>query len=87
MYLRNHIRALVNAKLKSAAGDIGMKISPRAKGLIRDFEEVSYKEGSSVIDKDRDAQRTHLSDALGYLVWQQFGPRRPSGEQRRPLHL
>ncbi|MCP5111098.1 MAG: hypothetical protein GY953_09705, partial [bacterium] len=79
--------ALVNAKLKSAAGDIGLRISPRAKGLIRDFEQVSYKEGSGVIDKDRDTQRTHLSDALGYLVWHQFGPRRSSGEQRRSLRL
>jgi len=24
-----------------------------------------------VIDKDRDPGRTHLSDALGYLVWQE----------------
>ncbi len=25
-----------------------------------------------MIDKDRDPKRTHLSDALGYLVWQEF---------------
>ena len=25
-----------------------------------------------MIDKERDPKRTHLSDALGYLVWQEF---------------
>ena len=32
---------------------------------------MGYKENSRVIDKDRDPTRTHLSDALGYLVWQE----------------
>ena len=27
-----------------------------------------------MIDKDRDPRRTHLSDALGYLVWQECRP-------------
>jgi len=40
--------------------------------LIKDFEQVTYKENSQVMDKDRDSRRTHLSDALGYLVWQEF---------------
>jgi hypothetical protein len=39
--------------------------------LIADFEQVSYKEDSTEIDKDRDRRRTHLSDALGYLVCQE----------------
>ena len=50
--------------------------------LIKDFEQVVYKgEAASVIDKERDRRRTHLSDALGYLVWQEFRPKRPSGRR------
>jgi len=46
-------------------------VDPKCKELIKDFEQVLYKEGSQAIDKDRDTKRTHLSDALGYLVWQE----------------
>jgi hypothetical protein len=46
-------------------------VHPRCKELIADFEQVIYKENSQVIDKERDSRRTHLSDALGYLVWQE----------------
>ena len=46
----------------------------RCKELIKDFEQVAYKEDTNLIDKDKDRQRTHLSDALGYLVWQECRP-------------
>jgi hypothetical protein len=62
---------MMNAKLESAAGERRLHVHPRCKELIRDFERVAYKEGSQVIDKDRDPRRSHLSDALGYLVWQE----------------
>ena len=62
---------LMNAKLESAAGERMLRVHPRCKELIKDFEQVTYKENSQVIDKDRDPKRTHLSDALGYLVWQE----------------
>lgn len=64
---------LMNAKLANADGKRSLTIDPRCKELIKDFEQVSYKDGSQVIDKERDPKRTHLSDALGYLMWQQFG--------------
>lgn len=76
---------VVNAKLKAASGEVQMLISPRCKELVKDFEEVSYKTGSTVLDKDKDPRRTHLSDALGYLVWQECRPRAPVGEQLRRL--
>jgi len=63
--------AAVNAKLRNAAGDIRLYVDPKCKELIADFEQVSYLEDSTQIDKDRDRRRTHLSDALGYLVWQE----------------
>lgn len=77
---------LVNARLKNAAGEVRLYVHPRCRELIRDFEEVCYKQGSGVIDKERDPRRTHVSDALGYLIWQEFGqPRGPAGEQSQPL--
>ncbi len=63
---------LMNAKLRSATGEVRMTVDPKCVDLIKDFEQVVYKENSVVIDKERDAKRTHLSDALGYLVWQEF---------------
>jgi len=44
---------------------------PKCKELIADLEQVSYLEDSTQIDKDKDRRRTHLSDALGYLIWQE----------------
>jgi hypothetical protein len=62
---------LVNSQLEAANGDKKLLIHPRCKELIKDLERVSYKENSQVIDKDKDPKRTHLSDALGYLLWQE----------------
>jgi hypothetical protein len=77
---------LVNSRLRNAAGEIQMYVNPKCRELIKDFEEVSYKAGSGVVDKERDLRRTHASDALGYLVWQEFGaPRGTVGEQKRPI--
>ncbi|HEY7387139.1 MAG TPA: terminase family protein [Bryobacteraceae bacterium] len=72
---------LTNAKLRSAAGDVEMAIHPKCKELIMDFEQVIYKEGTNSIDKGKDKNRTHLSDALGYLLWQEFPKLPPVGEQ------
>jgi hypothetical protein len=76
---------LVNAKLANAAGARTLVVDPRCKELIKDFEQVAYKEGSQVVDKERDPQRTHLSDALGYLVWQEFAARPKAGERGERL--
>ncbi len=73
--------ALMNSKLESAVGVRSLAIDPRCKELIKDFEQVTYKENSLVIDKDRDGKRTHLSDALGYLIWQECR-RRPRPAQQ-----
>ena len=62
---------LTNAKFRSAAGDIGLKIDRKCKELINDLEQVSYKADTAQIDKEKDRMRTHLSDALGYLLWQE----------------
>jgi len=77
--------ALVNSKLFSAREEAQLFVDPRCKGLIMDFEEVIFKPDSAVIDKDRDSKRTHLSDALGYLLWQEYQPKTVFGEQSRRL--
>jgi hypothetical protein len=77
--------ALVNAKLFSAGEEVHLLIHPRCRGLIADFEEVTFKPDTSVIDKERDSKRTHLSDALGYLIWQECRPQTMFGEQGRRL--
>lgn len=76
---------LMNAMLLSAGGESKLFIDPKCKGLIQDFEEITYKPDSRIIDKERDPKRTHLSDALGYLIWEECGARPSFGEQPRPL--
>ncbi len=62
---------LTNKQLLSAYGTVGMIVDPKCKELIQDFEEVCFKGDGSDIDKDKDRLRTHMSDALGYLLWQE----------------
>jgi hypothetical protein len=73
---------LTNSRLRSAAGDIGMLVDFKCKELIMDFEQVSFKADTYQIDKDRDRLRTHLSDALGYLLWQECIAVKTGGERR-----
>jgi hypothetical protein len=67
----NRINA-VNAKLKNAKGERYLFINRNCKHLIRDFEQVTYKEKSRDIDKS-DLNLTHISDALGYYIEYEFG--------------
>lgn len=63
--------AVTNAKLCNADDEIGILIHPRCKELLADLQQTSYKEGTRIADKgtpSRGIFRTHLSDALGYLV-------------------
>jgi hypothetical protein len=76
---------LMNSKLRTAAGEVQCIVDRRCKELIKDFEQVSYKADSNVIDKDKDRKRTHLSDALGYLLWQECRSLQGVGERRGRL--
>ena len=76
---------LTNAKLRTASGEIGLLVDRKCKELIKDLEQVSYKADSNQIDKERDRKRTHLSDALGYLLWQECRPLPIIGERRERL--
>ena len=76
---------LTNSKLRTVSGDSYLFVDPKCKELIKDFEQVSYKQDSTAIDKEKDRARTHMSDALGYLLWQQWRPAVRIGEGRRRL--
>jgi len=75
----------VNARLRNKLGEPRLFIHPACKELIRDLEEVTWSTDSTgaptrdLNKKDRD--RTHLSDALGYLVSHAF-PMQPSIGER-----
>ena len=77
--------ALMNSKLQAADGDVTLRVDGRCRELVADFEKVTWVEGTSEIDKTRDSRRTHLSDALGYLIWQEYQPKQRVGERSRRL--
>jgi hypothetical protein len=62
---------LMNSMLGALSGQVRLLVSKRCKELIKDFEQVGYQPNTTMIDKASDPRRTHLSDALGYLVWQE----------------
>ena len=76
---------LTNAKLRNASGNTQMFLGRTCIELIKDFEQVAYKADSTMPDKDKDRRRTHLSDALGYLLWQECRPLQQIGGRSKPL--
>ena len=74
----------VNAMLHNQAGDRRLRIDPRCMQLILDFERVHWKtdvNGNALTDIDKsDPMRSHVSDALGYMIAQEFSMRGKFGE-------
>jgi hypothetical protein len=73
--IRDRVNA-VNGVLYSSTGDIRCTVHPRCKQLIKDLERVSWKRDANknilgTFDT-KDSQLTHISDAFGYLVAQEF---------------
>jgi len=67
----------VNGMLCSHSGERRLFLDPKCKQLLKDFDQVTWKEDSNgnmtgEIDKSN-SERTHTSDALGYLVEEEFG--------------
>ncbi len=60
----------VNAKLKSAGGEISMWVHPYGcRMLIHDLERVSWKPGADfVLDSGTQKDLTHASDSIGYPI-------------------
>lgn len=78
---------LMNSTLRDAAGKRRLYVDPRCKELIKDLEQVTLLPGTMIIDKGQDPKRTHVSDALGYLLWQVVSNdhRQPAGYKTRRL--
>lgn len=53
-----------------ADGRRRLRVHPRAKHLLLALAALTYKEGTSIPDKDKGFD--HMPDALGYLIWQRF---------------
>jgi hypothetical protein len=60
----------VNALLKSAEGACRLFVHPRCVHLVKGFEGLTYKSGTSLPDKSTGLD--HVLDALGYVVHQEF---------------
>ncbi len=77
----------VNSMLQSADGTVRMYVNDiKCPELIKDFKKVKFDEDSSgnktgMLDKS-DKTRTHISDALGYMVEYNFGMRGRSGGKK-----
>lgn len=76
----------VNSKLCNAKGERTFFIDPKCKKLIESLEKHSYKENSSVPDKD--SGYDHMADAMRYYIDYVFPVRRdlPQQEARRFGH-
>ena len=81
----------VNALLRNHAGQHRLHVHPSCKQLINDFEQVCWKadpSGNPLADLDKsDPRRTHVSDAVGYLVAREFPMRAKIGERGGPALL
>src|SRR6266849_6274382 len=75
--------AAVNAMLLNYAGERRLKIDPRCQELIEDLEQVTWESdthGNLLVTVDKsNGNRTHLSDALGYMIDHAFGLRAKGG--------
>lgn len=58
------------AMLRNAEGRERIRIHPRAQALIRAWDGLTYKEGTSQPDKTLGLD--HICDAADYLLWQEF---------------
>lgn len=72
--VRDGINA-VNSKLCSATGDRTFFVDPRCRKTIESLEKHSYKEGTSIPDKDSGFD--HFSDSLRYCIDYLFPIRQP----------
>jgi len=78
----------VNARLRNQAGESRLFIGRNCTELIIDLERVSWRadpNGNSLASLDKsDPARTHVSDALGYLIASEFPMKAQMGEKSGP---
>lgn len=82
-FVRDRVNTFNNA-LCNASAERNVLIDPKCKELIKDLRQVRWKRdaaGNPAGDLDKsDAKRTHVSDALSYLVAKEFGLNPRGGE-------
>jgi PBSX family phage terminase large subunit len=75
----------VNSALHSTSKRRNVFVDPKCKELIKDFRQVKWRRdsnGNSLPDLDKSTRdRTHASDAFGYLAAKEFGMYPPAGER------
>ncbi len=80
--IKSRINAM-NALIRNAKGERRLQVAPGCRELIADLEQVAWKtdaSGNTTGDLDKsNPKRTHVSDALGYLVEKEFGLREYGG--------
>jgi hypothetical protein len=63
------------AMLRDANGRSRIRVHPRAHALLRSWDGLTYKEGTSIPDKSLKVEGVgldHMADAADYLLWQEF---------------
>jgi len=80
----------MNNALCSASKERNIMIDPKCRELIKDLRQVRWKRDSAgnpvgSLDKS-DSRRTHVSDALSYLVANEFGLYGKFGEMRGMIY-
>ncbi len=82
--VKDRVNAM-NGMLRNAYGERRLFVDPSCKELTADLEQVVWKTdaaGSSIAEIDKsNLKRTHVSDALGYMVEKEFGIRQRGGPQ------
>ena len=70
---RSRVNA-VNSRLKNTLGEIFLLVDKhKAIHVIKDFEGVSViKGGTGELDKNKDKMLSHISDAIGYYICEEF---------------
>jgi hypothetical protein len=78
----------VNAVLRNQAGQHRLLVDQSCSHLIKDFEQVCWKadpHGNPLAELDKsDPMRSHVSDAVGYMVAREFPMRPVMGERSGP---
>jgi hypothetical protein len=82
--IQDRVNTMNNA-LQSTSGKRLVIVDPKCKELIKDFRQVKWKRdanNNTLRELDKSAHdRTHVSDALGYLVAKEFGMYPFAGER------
>jgi len=72
------------AMLQDASGRQRVRVHPRAHALLRSWDGLTYKAGTSIPDKTlkvENVELIHIADAADYMLWQEFNL------MRAPVHI